>query len=891
MSSEPTSTSSINRNWSFDWTKRSRSDPRRDCDRVKTSGERRSEASKQSQKEAKHCTVELKPEVKERLRQFKDDLGHKNSFSEAIEWLLRYHAQHADGVQPTPEHVRTRRRVDEYDLNVQESLQRAAVANAELRKDLSSTFDNLRNSDGKEVEEATGVVDDTDADTIPLQDVLNQLGVASQSFANSAPPSSNNFDEFFLSSDDEEVMEASGQKPSGTDDGDSIPLQVFLDQLGSMDPQSSANCTRPIATEHLGSLKGYLVEHYNPAIFSYEDAHITPRCEREERYKAGSKAQSPDSGDDEPTAREIEEYLAEEATEAFSSDSNTREYTVAYAEEKQLILLTQLCNECPSCLRAGVPKQPMKPASVRVYKQCAFMKLQCTSSDLHVTTWSSSPTDRNGTRLLNRLGYFAALCTGMSYTAYNEFLLAMRMHPASMRDFYKFQNKGYEGGPSWVEVTEKVGQATLAAYAVAYAKGEHERTIVIDTRHDSSRNAEYGTVPFMQHESAMVLHQETRSKKEVGGNSWILEDHAVLGGIRKFKDAGVPIHEAIHDDKKSVDGILTRESIHSSKDLWHKCKNNDKKLKKELAEKGKKKIADIDECECRADVESCTAALLNAWLKKLCEELKLNAMEVLPKSGSKKEAVVDVVWEQLKKHKGKTDDGFEADEEGLEDGAVRLDTSKLAYPELRLHGVPAKLKGWIYKSCRVVEGDNAEALSRLIIQAADHWAGLHDDCGELCPQRKAETKEVVGNIVNQIIEISMGGEGDEGQAIEIVPHGKKPLYSAGGPTHLALTEFLRKNWRPSTAKHYTRARENYLIETLNSLINKYAPKAKFFRKSMNARVYCACMDWNENAMRAIKNITTRRVNQSNNVRERTGTNRLLVPKTTNWKHKIFVELF
>lgn len=60
-----------------------------------------------------------------------------------------------------------------------------------------------------------------------------------------------------------------------------------------------------------------------------------------------------------------------------------------------------------------------------------------------------------------------------------------------------------------------------------------------------------------------------------------------------------------------------------------------------------------------------------------------------------------------------------------------------------------------------------------------------------------------------------------------------------------------KKCTPSKMKFYTRARENFLSETLNSLINKYASKRVHYSKSHLARVVCVGLDWNEGRDREV----------------------------------------
>lgn len=145
----------------------------------------------------------------------------------------------------------------------------------------------------------------------------------------------------------------------------------------------------------------------------------------------------------------------------------------------------------------------------------------------------------------------------------------------------------------------------------------------------------------------------------------------------------------------------------------------------------------------------------------------------------------------------------------------------LKYPEVGKKNLADKLKTHMYTAClkRAQAGDDyVQLLCKDIHNAADHWAGVHTVCAELDPQRKCVTEK--------------WGQG-------------RAYFLQGWKTHLALKEWPIKKCTPAKMKFYTRSRQNYLSETFNSLINKYASKRIHYSKSHLARAACAGLDWNE----------------------------------------------
>lgn len=120
--------------------------------------------------------------------------------------------------------------------------------------------------------------------------------------------------------------------------------------------------------------------------------------------------------------------------------------------------------------------------------------------------------------------------------------------------------------------------------------------------------------------------------------------------------------------------------------------------------------------------------------------------------------------------------------------------------------------------------DDVTALCKDVHNAADQWSGDHSVCREIDPERKCVKEE-------------WGAD--------------RAYYTADGATHVALKSWLVKKCNASKMKFFTRARENFLSDTFNSVINKYAPKRTHYAKSHLPRVACAGLDWNEGREREV----------------------------------------
>jgi hypothetical protein len=262
------------------------------------------------------------------------------------------------------------------------------------------------------------------------------------------------------------------------------------------------------------------------------------------------------------------------------------------------------------------------------------------------------------------------------------------------------------------------------------------------------------------------------------GSSWLLEDAGMEEAFQSLYEAGVIIGEVVHDDKLSVDSILQQRGIINQKDLWHKCKKLIFKFRKDLSEKKRTRPSGVglQDATSYEEVNRCNIATLKSWLRE-------NKIPV----GGNKEQLVEKVVQAL---------GIRS---GQGAGSSSSSSSPLEYPELAHHNIPAQLKSWIYKCCRVCANgghDDVTTLVKDIRNAVDHWAGDHSTCAEIDSSR---------NCVQH-------------------PNAEKRRFDFNSKTHIAMKQWLIKHITENKFVYYTRARENYLSESFHSLINKYASK-------------------------------------------------------------------
>jgi hypothetical protein len=111
-----------------------------------------------------------------------------------------------------------------------------------------------------------------------------------------------------------------------------------------------------------------------------------------------------------------------------------------------------------------------------------------------------------------------------------------------------------------------------------------------------------------------VLHVVTLTRVETG-SSWKTEDACVRQALEECLDWGLKIVEVVHDDKSSVDSILTELEIDSQKDLWQKTKNIGVKFRDTIARVKKGVLAKAEDARTASELESMTVAMLKEYLK------------------------------------------------------------------------------------------------------------------------------------------------------------------------------------------------------------------------------------------------------------------------------------
>ena len=145
----------------------------------------------------------------------------------------------------------------------------------------------------------------------------------------------------------------------------------------------------------------------------------------------------------------------------------------------------------------------------------------------------------------------------------------------------------------------------------------------------------------------------------------------------------------------------------------------------------------------------------------------------------------------------------------------------------------------------------------------DHWAGDHSKCHE-CLQANMPCQQQNGAAEENIV-----------------------YYEKGGETHKALAAFVQKHYTPKALQHIIMARENYHVETFNSVIGKYATKRTHYHATHWARLCMTQLDWNENIGNKVLKTYERKTDVSTNVRKRPG--HIPVKEKRTWQWKLRVE--
>lgn len=327
----------------------------------------------------------------------------------------------------------------------------------------------------------------------------------------------------------------------------------------------------------------------------------------------------------------------------------------------------------------------------------AILYLKCEQG--HQCLWRSAEEgDDQNIPLVTKKVYHAALCAGMGLTELTEFAEEVGFQTPGVKGFYASQN-GADGRKVWIDAVIEVFEADLHANRemVKMRDGAGGTVVYQNARFDSSRDGYHRTVPVLDMVSGKPLHIVTLTRVETG-SSWKTEDACVRKATEEIIEQGVKVVECVHDDKASVDTILSELGIHSSKDLWHKCKKFCAKFKEDLGKAKRGSIGSVEEARVSQDLDTLTAAALKKWLKDGGHDVK-----------GKKRDLVDRVWSKLDK---------EAEQ-------IDLDTRSMRYPEVLTKRLPDKLKTHFYHACFAraeAQDDDTVLLCKDIVNAADHWA-------------------------------------------------------------------------------------------------------------------------------------------------------------------------
>lgn len=188
--------------------------------------------------------------------------------------------------------------------------------------------------------------------------------------------------------------------------------------------------------------------------------------------------------------------------------------------------------------------------------QTAVVHLRCEAG--HPSVWRSAEEMRGSQHPEVVLQAFhSVLCSGGGFTEYEEFSRELGLKPPAERLFFEFQC-GKVTRQGWIEAVIQVAaedQASGRAFVIE-RDGQAGTVVYMDARFDSSRDGYHGTVPVIDMVSGKVLHVVTLTRVETG-SSWKTEDACVRQALEECLEWGLKIVEVVHDDKSSVDSILT----------------------------------------------------------------------------------------------------------------------------------------------------------------------------------------------------------------------------------------------------------------------------------------------------------------------------------------------
>lgn len=109
------------------------------------------------------------------------------------------------------------------------------------------------------------------------------------------------------------------------------------------------------------------------------------------------------------------------------------------------------------------------------------------------------------------------------------------------------------------------------------------------------------------------------------------------------------------------------------------------------------------------------------------------------------------------------------------------------YPEYEKFDLGYRFKGWFYLCCCNATKRGDEILGRLvfdIVNCVNHWSGDHSNCALLDPGRSCCTSKAEARHI---------------------------FFEHGGPTYVAISEWLATHIRPTKMKHSIQGRENLFL--------------------------------------------------------------------------------
>jgi hypothetical protein len=131
-------------------------------------------------------------------------------------------------------------------------------------------------------------------------------------------------------------------------------------------------------------------------------------------------------------------------------------------------------------------------------------------------------------------------------------------HPSKII-IYRFL-KGVGHNRRWLDVVFDIYKERQKLLLNEHKKKDKSILVYLDARYDSLNNAVHGTIVMINAETGEVIHIVIKTREEAG-SAWDIEDLAIEEILQDSEAKGIKIFEVVHDDKHSVDMLLTNHKI------------------------------------------------------------------------------------------------------------------------------------------------------------------------------------------------------------------------------------------------------------------------------------------------------------------------------------------